>query len=129
MIPVPHKSREAWYIAIGGAELLACLGFVLWTEVGQRTEDSFAETIIAAAIAMEALVVVLGTATVIIMEGGAMLAEKYLRRRYAEGTQQGKAEEYARWEAWNRRRLEAERAGRDFNEPPPAPPAGLRDSG
>lgn len=45
-----------------------------------------------------------------------MLAEKYLQRRY----QEGKAEERARWEAWNRRRLEAERQGREFNEPPPS---------
>ena len=77
-----------------------------------------------------------------------MLAERYLKRRYeaglaeglakgivegmtegkAKGKAEGRANEAARWRAWNARRIEAERQGRPFDEPPPgensAPPNG-----
>ena len=36
-----------------------------------------------------------------------------------EGRDQGRAEARAEWQAWNERRLAAERAGREFAEPPP----------
>ena len=37
----------------------------------------------------------------------------------AEGREQGLAEARAEWQAWNRRRLAAEREGREFTEPTP----------
>ena len=37
----------------------------------------------------------------------------------AEGRDQGRAEERAEWQAWNERRLAAEREGREFTEPTP----------
>ena len=37
----------------------------------------------------------------------------------AEGRVEGRAEERAEWQAWNERRLAAEREGRDFTEPTP----------
>ena len=37
----------------------------------------------------------------------------------AEGFVEGRAQENARWSAWNRRRVEAERDGVPFGEPPP----------
>ena len=37
----------------------------------------------------------------------------------AKGKEIGRAEERAKWSAWNNRRLEAEKAGVPFNEPPP----------
>ena len=57
-----------------------------------------------------------------------MLAERYLKKRYTEGKAEGKAEgEKAAHslyppeiQAWNRRRIEAEQRGEDFNEPPPS---------
>ena len=60
-----------------------------------------------------------------------MLAERYLRARYAkgksvglkegrdEGRQEGREEEREQWLAWNQRREEALREGREFSEPPP----------
>ncbi len=36
-----------------------------------------------------------------------------------EGREQGLAEARAKWQAWNDRRLAAEREGREFTEPPP----------
>ena len=40
-------------------------------------------------------------------------------RGIAKGRVEGKAEERAEWSAWNKRRLEAERDGMPFDEPPP----------
>ena len=36
-----------------------------------------------------------------------------------EGREQGLAEARSEWQAWNERRLAAERAGREFTEPTP----------
>ena len=36
-----------------------------------------------------------------------------------QGRDQGRAEARAEWQAWNERRLAAEREGREFSEPPP----------
>ena len=61
-----------------------------------------------------------------------MLAERYLRKRYeagkAEGLKegeergvaQGEAQAWEAWQAWNHRRLTAEKADHPFNEPPPS---------
>ena len=51
-----------------------------------------------------------------------MLSERYLKRRYEEGKEEGRAEVSRAWDEWNRRRVEAEREGREFEEPPPPPP-------
>ena len=52
-----------------------------------------------------------------------MLAERYLRSRYAKGREEGKdegrEEEREKWIAWNQRREEALKEGREFTEPPP----------
>ena len=57
----------------------------------------FAETTIAIIRNMEAFVVVSAAAIYIIVEGGTMLAERYLRRRFAEGVAQGKDEANETW--------------------------------
>ena len=67
-----------------------------------------------------------------------MLAERYLRSRYAKGKEEGleegreegrekgreegRKEERHQWQAWNQRREEALREGREFTEPPPSKP-------
>ena len=66
--------------------------------------------------------------TVVFVEGSEMLVEKYLRRRYRagkaeglkEGEEMGRAEAWHVWQAWNQRRLDAEKEGRPFTEPPPS---------
>ncbi len=49
-----------------------------------------------------------------------MVAEQFLRRREERGRQ----EAHKLWEAWNQRRLQAEKEGKEFNEPPPKAEAG-----
>jgi hypothetical protein len=52
-----------------------------------------------------------------------MLAERYLKRRHAEGKAEGKIEgqeeERKLWVEWNNRRLKAEAEGEPFDDPPP----------
>ncbi len=52
-----------------------------------------------------------------------MLAERYLKKRYEaglkEGEEKGTVEAWKVWEAWNQRRMDAEKAGQPFNEPTP----------
>ena len=45
--------------------------------------------------------------------------EAHEARGRAEGRVEGRAERDAEWQAWNRRRMEAEAQGHPFNEPPP----------
>ena len=88
-----------------------------------------------------------------LVEGLSMLAERYLRSRYAKGKEEGlkagreegreegrregreegreagreagREEERLQWQAWNQRREEALREGREFTEPPPGKPNNL----
>ena len=64
---------------------------------------------------MTLLIVVVAAETVVIVEGYKMLAEKCLRRRYRAGLKDNQG----LWEAWNRRRLEAEAEGKQITKPPP----------
>ena len=61
--------------------------------------------------------------TFYLVEGVSMLAERYLRSRFAkgkeEGLQEGREEVQKLWQAWNQRREEALQEGREFTEPPP----------
>ena len=70
-------------------------------------------------------VIALSTASsIVFLEGLAMLSERYLKRRFEEGKEEGRAEGEARmskaWEDWLKRRMAAEEAGDEFNEPPPS---------
>ncbi|MDE2639897.1 MAG: hypothetical protein OXI03_04850 [Chloroflexota bacterium] len=85
-------------------------------------------TLIAIGESLGPLVLVMAAITVILVEGGAMIAERYQKIRFeaglaqglAQGQEQGQEQERAQWVAWNRRRLAAEERGERFTEPPPA---------
>lgn len=80
-------------------------------------------------------IIVITASTVVIVEGYAMFAEKYLQRRYreghlkgreegqVEGREKGRAEGLAlaheAWDAWYQRLLAAQTEGRPVDEPPP----------
>ena len=53
-----------------------------------------------------------------------MVTKRYLDSKLVEPIRrklraEGASEERKRWDAWNKRRLEAEAHGEPFNEPPP----------
>ena len=45
--------------------------------------------------------------------------EQHREEGRAKGIEQGRSQAHEEWIAWNRRRVEAERRGRDFDESPP----------
>ena len=46
--------------------------------------------------------------------------ERTRAKRREEGRAEGRAEERAKWEAWNNRRMAAEKDNMPFDEPPPS---------
>jgi hypothetical protein len=115
MIPV-SPGREAWFIissTVQYAAGLAVLGCMYWADwlggiAGIESLKLIAPLIIAAT-----------AHSILIVEGVPMVAERYLRRRQRVGREEGRRETQQLWEEWNRRRLEAHKEGKEFNEPPP----------
>ena len=136
---MPEDWRKL-YFAIFSAQTLALLGLAIWYEVFVIADDSWMETIFAigsgagpgiGVIAADS--VILTEAYFVVIFGG--IVERYqnrLKQREAEGEARGEARGEAkgeargearaneRWEAWNRRRLEAEANGQPFDDPPPS---------
>ena len=121
--------------------------FVAWHEVRTGNHPDLAHTAIATAngvgqVAM--LILIYSIATTIAMDflgGTVMVTARYLGNKFvqplierhkAEGREEGReegmtagiavgeADANRRWTEWNSRRVEAERAGLPFDEPPPA---------
>ena len=61
-------------------------------------------------------------------EGGAMIAEAFLKKREKAGIEKGRKEEAAKWRAWYERSQEAKRQGQEFVEPPPPMPGAEGDA-
>ena len=110
-----NESRVGLGLLLFAIICLIGLFGVTWYEVRQNTTDGVLETIFAIARTMEAIVVVSVAAVYTGVEGAAMIAEKYLKRRYQEGRQ----EREAAWSAWYERWDAAKRRGEQFDEPPP----------
>ena len=127
-------SLTRYYIAFG---LLFALitGLYLWRGFATAAPGTNPTDVTLAALrAASSLIPWLVVFTFYLVEGLNVLSERYLRSRYAkgktegleegrtEGRTEGREEERQQWLAWNRRREEALRAGREFTEPPPAGP-------
>ena len=120
------KTREGRFLIVFLLQFLIFSGFLAYHEVIAVPTDAIT-TMLAILMGMAPLGFVSAVNTVVAVEGGDMLAERYLRRRYeagraegkAEGKEEGRTEAWQAWESWNQRRLAAEKEGRPFNEPPP----------
>jgi hypothetical protein len=116
--------RETSYIILFLILSLTGLGFVGYDEIRRVTTDGFVETVRAILNGMQAVVVLSGALTYVVIEGLRMLAERYEKRRFqegrAEGRSEGRSEGHADWEGWLKRKAEAEARGEDFSEPTPA---------
>ncbi len=71
--------------------------------------------------AIISLVIVEGITTVMVMYnlGMNLLVHPIIKWHEARGEARGEVRASRRWEEWNRRRMEAEARGEEFNEPPP----------
>ena len=77
--------------------------------------DGAPSGIVTAANRLAPLVIVSITAMVILVEGGAMVSEAFLKRRYEKGVE----DTQAKWEKWLAEKEAAEKEGRTFSKPPP----------
>lgn len=108
-------SMTPYYLAFASLFVLAT-GLYLWrgfatAEAGAHVADTALSSLKEASGLTPWLVIF----TFYLVEGVSMLAERYLKYRYSKGRE----EERQRWIAWNRRREEALKEGREFTEPPP----------
>ena len=77
---------------------------------------------------VDTLIVIYAIATTValdILGGMALVTARYLGNKFVKPLierhkAEGEASERRRWTEWNSRRIEAERAGVHFDEPPPA---------
>ena len=116
-MPTVEKGRELWFLGLFLAQYIGGLALIYW-----RGLQAGELTLLEAGALTTALIIISTAHAVVIVEGIAMLAESFLKRRYEAGLQEGRAEGreiLRRWEEWNRRRLAAEARGERFEEPPP----------
>ena len=133
------------YYILFSAQTTIALGLISWHEIFVRDKDTPTETLIAIGQASAPLILTIAAETLVIilaMEAIAMLAERYLKRRYEVGKEEGveigkelgkeegvkqerkRADERirihnARVDAWDERRLRAQAEGEPFDEPMP----------
>lgn len=138
---ISHNWGVIYYILFSAQTTIA-LSLVSWREIFVRDRDTPTETLIAIGQASAPLILTIAAETLVIilaMEGISMLAERYLKKRYEVGKEEGveigrvkgreegkvegakaeRARAKARFDAWNKRRLEAESEGKPFDEPNP----------
>ena len=128
------------YYAAFAALFVFSTGLYLWrgfTTAGPATH--YIDTTLTSLKEASALIPWLIVFTYYLVEGLSMLAERYLRSRYdkgkeegrqegrEEGREKGREEEREHWLAWNRRREEALREGKEFTEPPPSQPKSVKE--
>ena len=125
-MPAVERGRELWFLGLFLVQYLGGLALIYWR--GLRADEL---TLLEAAALATALIIMSTAHAVALVEGIAMLAESFLKRRYEaglqegreegrdEGIQAGRREMLQRWQEWNRRRTEAEARGERFEEPPP----------
>ena len=129
-MPAVERGRELWFLGLFLVQYVGGLALIYWR--GLRADEL---TLLEAAALATALIIMSTAHAVALVEGIAMLAESFLKRRYEaglqegrvvgreegrdEGIQAGRREMLQRWQEWNRRRTEAEARGERFEEPPP----------
>ena len=112
------KTREGRFLIVFLLQFLTFSAFLAYHEVTAIPTDAIT-TMLAILMGMAPLGFVSAVNTVVTVEGIEMLVERYLRRRYEAGLKEGEAQAWEVWQDWNERRLTAEAAGEQFNEPPP----------
>ena len=114
--------KEVRYLVIFLVQFLPLTGLRIYYELRANPEDAL--TALFDVIEGLAPIIVLVTATTVLLEeGGGVLAERYKQRKYnegkAEGIKEGRGETNVQWREWYNRKMEAEAKGKPFNEPAP----------
>ena len=117
-----------WHLGITAIQSAVWTAFVYWNESGKQ--DAWADVVQTTVEKMLLGVPGISILSIIILagiqKGGGMVLtfvdkrKKKLEKERAEGREEGRAEERAAWTAWNARRIQAEKRGEPFDEPPPS---------
>ena len=117
-----------WHLAITAIQSAAWAAFVYWNASGEY--DGWADAIeMAGEKSWPAIPAFFITSAIIlaaIQKGGRMVLtfmderRKRIEKAMSEARVEARAEAYAEWTEWNRRRVDAEKRGERFDEPPPS---------
>ena len=112
------RDDERWYFISGVVLVLALTGLSVWYEVHYRKDDSWPEAIasIGQGIASAVAATITLLATLEVLGYMVLLVPNRIRVLKAQGAREADA----RWEAWLKRRDEAQAKGEEFNEPTPS---------
>lgn len=115
------RGREGWFLFVFSVFFVAWLIPVVLNYATYNPPGNGNWTAILTAVgrAMGPIAVLTAIVTVTLIEGGSMLSERFKKRRFEEGRQEGRQEAANAWREWNERREEAARRGQPFNDPPP----------
>ncbi len=114
------KSREGLGLGLFVLLSLACLGLVIWLEATDSETVGIVATVVSVLERMAAILVTLSLSIYALVEGVAMLYERYAKRRFQEGRQTERVERDKEWDSWLERREKALADGQTFDEPSPS---------
>ena len=119
-MPIVRESRVGRAMLLLTILLAVSAGVVLYDLNGWHLPgdalDGAPAGIVSAVGALAPFVILSITVMVLVVEGGSMVSEAFLKRRYEAGREAERAE----WERWLERKEAAERDGLAFDEPPPS---------
>ena len=122
---VSRETKGLYFIVFITLALIG-VGLVTYTEVHVNKADGIVDTALAAWAGVGRLVIASVAGSLIVTEvwrNGMVLAERleeWFDKRRERQIAEARAEIAGKWEAWNERRIEAERLGESFDEPPPS---------
>ena len=118
------RDHETGYLIASVILVYILTGLGIWYEIAYGESETVGQHLVsfgqAAGSAISTTLIILGTFEVIMV-----FAERYRRRRFNEGREEGRKERDAEWSAWMQRREDARRNNLPFDEPSPSE----RDSG
>ncbi len=125
-----ERETKSLYFMVFIALVLIGAGLVTYEEVHVVKADGILDTVLAAWWGVGRLIPPLVAGALIVTEvwrNGLVLAErleewfeKRKQRQIAEAVAEAEEKLTVKWQEWNERRMEAERQGKTFDEPPPS---------
>lgn len=124
------RSWVPWFLVLVCLMTVSWTGFVFWVEATQFSHQTGSQLLISAinksgpASPLIFLMAILAVSAADSLEGMVVVTKRYLDNKLVEPVrrrlrEEGASEERKRWQAWNKRRLDAESRGESFDEPPP----------
>lgn len=103
---VPADWRETYFILFN-VQIIIGLGLITWNEAtSRRASDNFVNVLVAVCESMAPVIITIAAVTIALVEALRMLSERYLRRRFRQGREEGQVEERSKWEEWTRQLIE-----------------------